>query len=57
MRWVWLALATLVVVFALGFLAIGSAHRDRCIHDGNTGCSMLPWSGHTSSGTGNVVIP
>jgi hypothetical protein len=59
MRWVWVSVATLVVIFALGFLAIGSAHRDRCIHDGNVGCSMLPWSGSSNGGwgTGNVVIP
>ena len=58
-----MALATLVVIFALGFplgfLYIGSAHRDRCIKDGNVGCSMLPWSGHSNGGWGTqgVTIP
>lgn len=43
-----MALAGIVVIFVLGFLYIGSAHRDRCIKDGNTGCSILPWSGYVA---------
>jgi hypothetical protein len=57
MRWTWVALVAVVVIFALGFLAIGTAHRDRCLNAGNVGCSLLPWSGHPSGGLQNVVIP
>jgi hypothetical protein len=56
-RWVWVSVAALVVVFALGFLYIGTTHRDRCIKDGNAGCSILPWSGRSNDGWGNAVIP
>jgi hypothetical protein len=45
-RWrYWIALAALVVLFALGFFYIGSTHRDRCLKAGNDGCTILPWSG------------
>jgi len=57
---IWKALATLAVVavVALGLLAIGSAHRDRCLRAGNAGCSLIPWSGHAvSNGLGDVIIP
>jgi hypothetical protein len=39
-------IAGLITVLALGFLWVGSTHRDRCIHAGETGCTILPWSGH-----------
>lgn len=41
-----LAIAALVVVFTIGFLAIGAAHRDRCLHIGMVSCTLIPWSGH-----------
>lgn len=40
----------LVAIFSLGFLWIGSTHRDRCLKAGNVGCSMLPWSGKPATG-------
>lgn len=45
----WLTLTALLLVFALGFLYIGSTHRDRCINAHHAGCTMLPWSGHATS--------
>ena len=36
----------MILAFALGFLYIGTAHRDRCLRAAQmTSCSMLPWSG------------
>lgn len=43
----WIAIAAIVVIATLGFLYIGATHRDRCIKAGNTGCTILPWSGHS----------
>jgi hypothetical protein len=64
MRWILVTLSVLLVIFALGFLYIGSTHRDRCIRDGNVGCSLLPWSGRSpylmqggSGDTQGVTIP
>ena len=51
-----IALTALAVVFALGFLYIGTTHRDRRIKAGNVGCTILPWSGHPGS-DGQPVIP
>ena len=44
--------ATLLIVVVLGFLYVGSSHRDRCLKAGNVGCSMLPWSGHPPARSG-----
>jgi len=56
-RWVWVAIATLAVIFALGFLYIGTTHRDRCIKAGNAGCTLLPWSGHPGGSTESPLRP
>jgi hypothetical protein len=43
-----LALVAVALAFALGFLYVGSAHRDRCLAAGASDCSLLPWSGDYS---------
>lgn len=48
--------AGIVVVAILGFLWIGTTHRDRCMRAGNVGCTILPWSGDTDSGTGHLTF-
>lgn len=46
----WVAiLASAMLLFALGFLYVGTTHRDRCLKAGNAGCTILPWSGHATS--------
>jgi hypothetical protein len=60
MRSTRVALAAIIVVFALGFLYIGTTHRDRCMRASENGCTILPWSGTTGSGAsgwGDAVIP
>jgi mannose/fructose/N-acetylgalactosamine-specific phosphotransferase system component IIC len=54
-----LLIGATILILALGFLAIGSAHRDRCIRASEIGCTLLPWSGHEPSGWGfgQTVIP
>lgn len=59
--WIWIAVATLILVAMIAFLWIGTTHRDRCLRAGNVGCTILPWSGQaaTSSGwgSGGYLIP
>jgi hypothetical protein len=46
----------IAAIFALGFLWIGSAHRDRCMRAGNVGCTMLPWSGTSAEPLGRGLF-
>ena len=46
----------IVLTFALGFLYIGTMHRDRCLKAGGSSCTILPWSGAFSSGGRGYVL-
>ena len=47
--------ATLIAATVISFLYIGTTHRDRCLKDGNTGCTILPWSGSAQQASGYVL--
>lgn len=51
-RWFVLAIVALILGLGMAFLAIGTAHRDSCaLTTSNfSGCTLVPWSGHLSSG-------
>lgn len=55
MRRLLLAGGAVLLIWSLGFLYIGTTHRDRCMKAGNVGCTILPWSGHPSRG--ETAIP
>jgi len=48
-------IAAVCIALVIAFLAVGSAHRDRCQRAGEIGCTLLPWSGHAAPG--QPVIP
>lgn len=45
-----LIVVSIMSALMVAFLAVGSAHRDRCLKAGNVGCTILPWSGHPGNG-------
>ena len=47
MKWI----AVVLSIAALGFLYIGTTHRDRCMKAGFGHCTILPWSGSGSLST------